>query len=462
GVDGIESSVGLYINTLPLACQWSDKTTVKEQLGYIQQQIAALNSYTGISLADLQSNGKRLFHSLFVFENFPLNDAIALGDAITLGDSIQGPVDESMPNVTLRKVVEKADYPLSVIAFEQANTVVIRLHYDKLWLDESHAQRLLAQLQQILLSISTEPNQYHQAISLLNEQQRDELAHRWDVQANTYQRVTLQQQFETQVQRTPDAIALVFGQQDQQQQQHSYRQLNEKANQLAHLLRIKGVKANTLVALYLTRSSEMIVAILAVLKAGGAYVPISPQYPRARTEFMLGDSQSGVVITQQEYAQSLSEMTDKALSPLLLCIDDEALSAHMPRFNPEPVNTPADLAYVIYTSGTTGKPKGVMINHHNVMHLTDAQYQCFDLAQCKRALLFSAYVFDASVFELFVTLFNGMTAYLCTEDDRQNARAIGQLIARERIDFATLPPVMLSQFNLNSLNSLKSLVSAGE
>ncbi|NQZ10832.1 MAG: amino acid adenylation domain-containing protein, partial [Algicola sp.] len=243
-----------------------------------------------------------------------------------------------------------------------------------------------------------------------------------------------------------------------------YRQLNEKANQLAHLLRIKGVKSNSLVALYMTRSSEMIVGLLAVLKAGGAYVPISPQYPRARSEFILGDSQTGVIITQQKYAQDLSEMTEKSLSlsPLLLCIDDQALSAHMPRFNPEPVNTPADLAYVIYTSGTTGNPKGVMITHRNVMHLTGAQYQCFDLAQCERALLFSAYVFDASVFELFVALFNGMTAYLCSEEDRQSARAIGQLIERQDIDFATLPPVMLAQINPNQLNSLKSLVSAGE
>ncbi|WP_258087604.1 AMP-binding protein, partial [Xenorhabdus bovienii] len=166
------------------------------------------------------------------------------------------------------------------------------------------------------------------------------------------------QQFEAQVVATPDNVALVFA-----GETLTYRQVNERANQLAVVIRERyqqrrnaPMPADTPVALYLDRSLEMIISILAVLKAGGAYVPMSPEYPPERIRFILADTGSSCVVTQQRHLTALGEYTH-TLS--LIAADDPSVTAERPMDNPVPVNGATDLAYIIYTSGTTGQPKGV-------------------------------------------------------------------------------------------------------
>ncbi|MBD2786708.1 AMP-binding protein, partial [Xenorhabdus sp. DI] len=141
--------------------------------------------------------------------------------------------------------------------------------------------------------------------------------------------------------------------------------------------------------------------------------------------------------------------------------DNPAITANQPVENPVSINKPADLAYIIYTSGTTGQPKGVMIEHRNVTHLVAALATRFDVTNRKKALLFAAYVFDGSVFELFPSLLNGLTGYLCSEAER-NAPAVAQLIQREGIEIAALPPAILKLLIGTELPSLQLLVTAGE
>ena len=201
----------------------------------------------------------------------------------------------------------------------------------------------------------------------MSAQARHTILHTWnETEASYPKEQTLQALFEEQVRKTPDTIALVF-----EDEQLSYRELNERSNQLAHTLREmyrahhqQGLSAGSMMALYLERSVEMVVAILAVLKASGAYVPISPEYPDERTRFMLEDTQAAFVLTQAPYLATFDALYQElTYQPILLAVDDGGLSEGIPLDNPSPISTADDLAYVIYTSGTTGQPKGVEISH---------------------------------------------------------------------------------------------------
>jgi amino acid adenylation domain-containing protein len=462
-VDGVESSVGLYINTLPLAVQWQPTARVADMLQHVQQQVAALNSYTSVSLADVQPDGARLFHSLFVFENYPEPDGDSPG--------IEG-------SMTFRQSVDKVDYPLSFMLYEANenggkgfDSLGIKLNYGKDWLDDAQVVRLLEQMKQILVSIAADPTQRHSDISLLGQREHELLLHTWNqTEAPFEQDKTVHALFERQVEQTPDQIALVFDDPVEGSKELTYRQLNEQANQLAHAIRAEHVRLyqqpispDTLIALYLDRSPSMVISILAVLKAGGAYVPVSPEYPQDRFEYIVQDSRAALVLSQQHYQQRLAGwLDDMTASPAVLAADDVATIGKMSTANLEAVSQPTDLAYVIYTSGTTGKPKGVMITHQSTAHLAAAQVSALRVDECQRALLFAAYVFDASVFELFVSLFEGLTVYLCNENQRKNPQKLGQLIKQQQIGFATLPPTMLSLLDEQDLSCLKTLVTAGE
>ncbi|MBD2798470.1 AMP-binding protein, partial [Xenorhabdus sp. 18] len=264
----IESSVGLYINTLPLLVQWNKTDSVVKVLHAIQKSIAALNSHSAVSLAGLQADGERLFHSLFVFENYPVPEVSENGDGIE-------------HTLIFRRAIEKTDYPLSLMAYEQDNRLTIKLGYGEDWLADQQAQRLLHQLERILHAVTDNPHQPHTSIQFLSEEEHYTLLHNWNQTDAPYpQDKTLPQQFEAQAEKTPDKVALVF-----EGETLTYRQLNQQANQLAAVIRQYSLQANTPVALYLDRSLEMVISILAVLKAGGAYVPISPTYPPERVQF---------------------------------------------------------------------------------------------------------------------------------------------------------------------------------
>ncbi|OTA15882.1 peptide synthase [Xenorhabdus vietnamensis] len=451
-VEGIDSSVGLYINTLPLMVQWHKTNSIINVLQDIQQDIAALNSHSAISLASLQSDGERLFHSLLVFENYPVPAVNENGESIEHA-------------LTFRQIIEKVDYPISLLAYEQDNRLIIKLGYGEDWLTDKQVQRLLCQLERILHAVACDPYQPHASIMFLSEDERHTLLHTWNQTDTPYpQDKTLQQLFEAQVEKTPDSVALVF-----EGEMLTYRQLNQRANQLARVIREHcwrhnnaPMQADTPIALYLDRSLEMVISILAVLKAGGAYVPISPEYPPERVQFILADTAAPCVVTQQRYLTVLAEYTRTFVDqPTRITADDQAITADQPVENPIRINKPTDLAYIIYTSGTTGQPKGVMIEHKNVMHMVAAQAKIFNATKRKKALMFAAYVFDGSVFELFSSLLHGLTIYICSETER-NAPAVAALIQREGIEIAALPPALLKLLIGTELLSLQLLVTAGE
>src|SRR6185369_14170674 len=203
--------------------------------------------------------------------------------------------------------------------------------------------------------------------------------------------------------RTPDALALIAD-----NGQLTYRELNERANQLAHYLRARGIGPESLVGVCVPRSVEMMIAVLGVVKAGGAYVPFSLRNPPKRLSLMIEDAQLSLFITQRELLEQLP-----VTLPPVLCLDDERETIARERTgNPAHITTPYNLVYVIYTSGSTGLPKGVMIQHQSLVNFTEFAGNEYQITPADRVLQFASLSFDASVEEIYPTLINGATLVL--------------------------------------------------
>jgi len=243
---------------------------------------------------------------------------------------------------------------------------------------------------------------------------------------------TIVQLFEDQVKLYPDKAAVVF-----KESFLTYKQLNERANQLARTLRDMGVKGDTPVGIFVDKSTEMIVGILGILKAGGAYLPIDPEYPIQRVDFIIKESGCKILLTQHKFMEipiSGANMLDL----------DSPDTYHKEKENVESVNSSADLAYFIYTSGTTGVPKGSMIRHYSVVRLVrDVNYM--DLTPDDKVLYTSAMVFDVSTFEIWGSLLNGMTLYIVMKDTILDPEALGKELLNNEITILHLTSALFTQ-----------------
>ncbi|MEM7797121.1 MAG: amino acid adenylation domain-containing protein, partial [Cyanobacteria bacterium P01_C01_bin.118] len=311
-------------------------------------------------------------------------------------------------------------------------------------------QRLVEHLTEILIHCVTTPDDSVSAIPLLTAQER-QLMQEWNNTLADYPRnQTAHQLVEAQVEKTPDAIALILG-----IEQLSYRALNQRANQLAHTLQQKGVGLETLVGVCVSRSMDRVIAVLAILKAGGAYVPLDPKYPRERLQFMLTDSQVGVLLTQTHLLESLPD-TDADV----ICLDRELTGQS--QSSPNPVDVTADnLAYVIYTSGSTGKPKGVLSTHGGLCNLTAVQQRCFKAGVGSRVLQFSSPSFDASIWAILMALTSGATLVLATSTDLIPGENLEQTLITYKISHVLLPPSVLPFLRAERL-SVKHMIVGGE
>ncbi|MDZ8051396.1 MAG: amino acid adenylation domain-containing protein [Aulosira sp. ZfuCHP01] len=280
-----------------------------------------------------------------------------------------------------------------------------------------------------------------------------------------FQDASIHQLFEVQVEQSPDSIAVVFeGIESHLQVSHSansfltYKELNVRANQLAHYLKTLGVGPEVLVGICVERSLEMIVGVLAILKAGGAYLPLDSNYPKERLAFMLEDSQISVLITQQRFLESLPSNTAQ-----IICLDTDwtGIAEHSQQ-NLICEVTSNNLAYVIYTSGSTGKPKGVLVPHAGVGNLAREQIRIFDVQPDSRVLQFASFSFDASVSEIFMALLAGATLVLATRDSLMPGTGLLKLLREQRITTVTLPPSALAVLPIQELPDLRSLIVAGE
>jgi amino acid adenylation domain-containing protein len=280
-----------------------------------------------------------------------------------------------------------------------------------------------------------------------------------DTQADYPKDKCIHQLFEAQVERTPDAVAVVY-----EDKQLTYRELNARANQLAQYLQKLGVGPEVLVGIFVERSLEMMVGLLGILKAGGAYVPLDPAYPFERLGFILEDSSVPLLLSQSKLVEKLPPHSARLVN---LDKDWEEI-VQQSKDNPSSV-TPDNLAYVIYTSGSTGKPKGVLIQHGSLVNYTTAASAEYEIDQCDRILQFSSISFDVSAEEIYTSLTSGATLVLRTESMLDSVEGFLQKCKNWEITVMALPTAywheltaFLSQETLALPPSLRLIIIGGE
>ncbi len=387
----IEPLIGFFINTLVLRTQLSGNPRFTELLAQVKQVCVEAYDHQDVpfeQLVDALQPGRNLSHSplfqvMLVLQNTPAEQLKLSG--------------LTMSRLALEHLTAKFDLTLSLEETPQG--LVGSIEYSTDLFKADTIARMVGHFQTLLAGIVAQPTQSIAQLPLLTEPEKHQLLVEWNNTFAAYpQQQCLHQQFEAQVERTPEAIAVVFD-----DQHLSYAALNQKANQLAHYLQTLNVKPEVLVGICIERSLEMIIGVLGILKAGGAYVPLDPNYPKERLTFLLEDAKVPVLLTLQQIALEWPTQHTQ-----VVCLDSDWDSIRQrPDNNPISEVTPNHLAYVIYTSGSTGKPKGVLVTHYNVTRLFAATYSWFQFNEHDVWTLFHSYAFDFSVWELWGALLYG-------------------------------------------------------
>ena len=444
----IESLIGFFVNTLVLRLNLEGNPHFDELLRRVKQ--VALGAYAHQDLPveklieELQPERNLshapLFQVMFVLQNAPTEEIKLSGLTLT----------PFLPENT----VAKFDLTLSLEESAQGSLDGI-LEYNTELFDGATIERLAGHFQTLIEGIVSNSAQSIHDLPLLTADEQHQLLVEWNDTTTSYpDNQCVHQLFEAQVEQTPEAVAVVF-----EDQQLSYLELNARANQLAHHLLTLGVKPDHLVGLGVERSLEMIIGLLGILKAGGAYVPLDPNYPTDRLAFMLEDSQISVLLTQNRLMTPLP--VPKTTTVVYLDTDFPTISKYRSS-NPVTEVQSDNLAYVIYTSGSTGQPKGVLVEHQGVCNLAMAQIQAFEVQSNSRVLQFASLNFDASLSEMVMSLCSGAQLCLANSDALLPGRPLGQLLQEQAMTHLTLPPTALAVMSLEDGSKLSHLIVAGE
>jgi amino acid adenylation domain-containing protein len=351
------------------------------------------------------------------------------------------------------------NFELYVNATEFKNKVTLEWQYNTNLFDAATIRRRILEFETLLQGIVDNPDTVIDRLPVLSEAEVQSLASWNQIKVDYPQELCIHQLIEARVEKTPNAIAAI-----ESDRSLSYRELNRRANQLAHHLNGLGVGGDSLVGIYLDRSLDMLVGLLAILKAGGAYIPLDPTYPQERIAFMLADSGASILLSQQHLSTQLAEFNVKSI-----CLDtDWEIIAQNSSENPLNPVTPQNLAYVIYTSGSTGKPKGVALNHRPLVNLLTWQIKISTLQPTAKTLQFTPISFDVSFQEIFSTWGEGGTLVMIDDETRKDAIELLQVLEKQEIARLFLPFVALQ--NLAEVAdsqgaicpALREVITAGE
>ncbi len=453
---GIESMVGLLINTLPVRVEMSDQETCLSCLKKLQSKVAGLLEHEHSSLAQIQEcsdlpRNLPLFETLLVVENFAGSGSLF---------DLEGPIR------VLRSHLSRTNYPLTLVV-DPGDQLRLQLVYHSSRFANEVIEKMLAHLGNILQAMVSNIEQPITRLQLLSDTERQTLLTEWNSTAVDCPKAKpINRLFERQVKLTPEALALV-----NQDQQLTYSELNSQANQLAHYLNELGVGPESLVGICVERSVEMLVAVLATLKVGGAYVPLDPSYPKSRLAFMLSDSGVQVLLTNDRMLQQLPDYSgtpDQRVAIVRLDKDIEVIR-NRSRENLSTAATATDLAYVIYTSGSTGDPKGVMIEHGSLVNFTLTAAEEYAISPNDRVLQFASLSFDTSAEEIFPALITGATVVLRTDSMLSSAADFLRSCAESGVTILDLPTSYWHELtdeicadNLSLPGTVRLLILGGE
>ncbi|MEQ9237073.1 non-ribosomal peptide synthetase family protein [Coleofasciculus sp. E2-BRE-01] len=471
GCDGrnyqeLKGALGLFAKYLPVRCCLAEDLRFSQVLQQVDESVAQIKkwqdcfSWDYVTESDEPGVEVSFCPLCFEFED----KFIAYVD-----DDVNFSIDE------LYTCIDRFRIKLS--CRQRDDALITEFHYDANHLCAEDIQRLAEQFHQLVDSATNHPEATISELNILSDRARNQLLVEFNqTQADYPQDKCIHHLIEEQAERTPNSIAVAF-----EDQQLTYAQLNQKANQLAHYLQQLGVKPDVLVGICVERSLEMVIGILGILKAGGAYVPLDPTYPQERLSFILEDTQTSVVLTQQrlidhfpqhnthiicldnDWEAITQESKSISIPPLLRGARGDQTLSKQDCFPPE--MTGENLAYIIYTSGSTGKPKGVQITHRNLVHSTSARLTYYQ-EPVTRFLLLSSFAFDSSIAGIFWTLCQGGMLYLPPEGLQRDVPQLIELIAKQHIShllsLPSLYSLVLEQAKPEQLTSLRTIIVAGE
>ncbi|KAF9169237.1 hypothetical protein BGX20_010618, partial [Mortierella sp. AD010] len=447
GGSGSDQAMGLFINTLPLRIDVGG-TSVEKSVRQTQAALAALLDHEHASLALAQRcssvpPGTPLFSSLLNYRHNSEESDGVLG--------IEG--------VTMLEAQERTNYPFTISIEDGGST----LGLTALVVNQFDASRICGYMQQTLQSLADaldhSLNSQVRCLEILPAVEREMLIQSWNTINTTYpDHQFIHRLFESQAEGSPDAVAVVH-----EGQEISYRDLNARSNSLAHHLIELGVKPDSVVAICVSRSIEMIIGILAVLKAGGAYVPLDPTFASERLNDILADASPSVLLADKSGTEALHSSTLHSMN-----VVDPNVVPEGPTNNPFiPELMPHHLAYVIYTSGSTGKPKGVMVEHAQVPRLFDATADWYNFSKSDTWIMTHTFSFDVSVWEIWGALRYGGRLVIPTYHVTQSPEELYRLVCESRVTVLNMTPsafkpLIRSQAESNLKDHLRYVILAGE
>ena len=447
---GVETAIGLFINTIPVRVRYEEQTTVRELLQHVQQQAIEALPYHYLRLNDVQAQsmlGNRLFDHIVVYENYWVQDSLPEGTGAT-GVAAEASPEE--PEFMALGTIEQTSYDFNIMASVGAGQLSVRFSYNGEQYAKSWIEAIGTHFHRLLLLFLQQPDRRLSAISYLPVAEAA-LLHQLNATGVAYpQGRTIVDLFCRQAEAQPAATALSFG-----DETLSYRELDESSNRLARHLLNRGAGPGQPTPVCLDRGPSLVIALMAVLKAGAAYVPIDPQYPPARISYMLEDSRAALVITDSRHAALFTEMH-------ISCIEldrEESLIGTLPAQPPALAIADDQLAYIIYTSGSTGQPKGVMISHRSAGNFIEWCLDEFRSDAVDVVFAVTSICFDLSVFEIFYPLAAGKRIRIVSE-----AAALQEELGRERRILLNVVPSLVRSLLENGadLSSIVSLNMAGE
>ncbi len=403
---GVESILGLFINTLPLRISMQPDRPLMDWLKDLLAENVRVRQYDYAPLVQMQRwsevpRGEALFHSLFVFENAPVDPELCEGRIIFKAEEEQYRVH--------------TNYPLTVMGWP-GRELGLKISYDKRLFDADTTGRMIRHLKTLLEAMAERPTARLADLSPLKQDERRQLLTEWnpvlDVAAEK-ESESLPRLFEQQVEHRPDAVAV-----ECLQEKATYRELNRRANRVAHVLAEAGVGPDTIVALLDDRSIDLLTMMVGVFKAGGAYLPLDPHHPVSRLTQILKLSRSPVVLTSQDYLARLQEAVasiDEASRPRLMAIE-RMLEGAGREDNPGHRGQSDHLAYIIYTSGSTGVPKGAMVTRRGMLNNIRSKVSGLALGPTDVIAQTASQCFDISVWQFLTALTCGARTSIVPDD----------------------------------------------
>ncbi len=445
GAAGLESAVGLYINTVPVRLRWSGSDTVAGVLRRLQDEQAALLEHQHLGLGELRriagTGQEELFDTLVVVENFPRDD------------------ERVDPSGTVRltgvEVTDAVHFPVAVIA-TPGEDLGFGLKFDAARIDAVEAGQLAERFVRLLETLTANPGLPIAALDLLSPAERGRLAE-LNATSHPVPERTLAEAFAEQAGKTPSATAVMF-----KDTELSYADLDARAEGLAHRLRSLGAGPDEVVAVAVPRSAELMIALLGVLKAGAAYLPIDLDYPAERLASMLADSGARLVVCEPGTASRIPVVTGLTQVP----VTGDSTTGDVRGVPAGPDNA----AYLIYTSGSTGRPKGVAVTHRAIVNRLAWMQHEYRLTASDRVLQKTPSSFDVSVWEFFWALCEGAAVVLAEPDGHRDPAYLARVIRDREITTLHFVPSMLAAFlgsedvveDLRWARSLRRVFSSGE